>query len=125
MSKIKNAFYNILSNDRRCVNCKNLEEDMGIVDHILISQGYPREPHYYKSCSLTKSQIKNEDVDTQNCVSFKRKYGIAPLRQRMLNFERWSKKQWKLHDKIITLAIGTALSLIAILLTYLLAKGLM
>jgi hypothetical protein len=110
--------------DRRCSNCKHLEERIGMVDRILISQGYPREPRYYKWCTLTNSQIKNENVDTLNCVNFKRKYGTVPIKQKIRSFERWSKKQWGLHYKIISFVVGTILTIIAILISYFLAKGL-
>ena len=66
-----------------CSNCENLEERMGLVDMVLISQGVPREPRYNKFCTLSNSQIKNENVDTQNCVNFKRKYGVAPIKQNL------------------------------------------
>jgi hypothetical protein len=79
---------------------------------------------YNKWCTMSNSQIKNENVDTQNYVNFKRKYGDAPMKEKSRDFGRWSKKQWEFHYKIITFSVGTVIAIISILLSYLLAKGL-
>ena len=84
-----------------------------------MSQGHPREPRYYKWCTLSDSQVKNENK--QNCVNFKRKYGDAPIKPKTSNFMRWSKEQWEHHNKIIVFLVATTLAIISILI----AKGML
>jgi hypothetical protein len=120
-ANIKNAFYSLFSSDRRCSNCKYLEERLGMIDQLLLSTNghLSREPILNTYCSLKNAQILREEVKKKNCLGFQRKYGYTPARQKLIDFQWWAESQWKHHDKIIVFAVGTVLAIIGILV----AKG--
>jgi hypothetical protein len=118
-AKLKNSFYNLLSNDRHCSNCKNSEQRLGLVDQVLIAQHRPlwRDPKYNICCTIDNLAIIDEK---KSCARFQRRYGYSPARQRLINFKRWVTFQWECHKEIIELIVAIT----AIIITILLAKGL-
>lgn len=120
-TKLRNAFFNLLDNDRRCSKCRYFEAHMRFVDKVLIFQGIGRvSPDYDEYCTFSESRIANEE---SNCSNFKRKYGHSPFTKKLIDFNRWTKNQWSVHDKIIEFSVGTIIAVIGILITVLLAKG--
>ncbi len=80
----------------------------------------------YNECGLDGSFIKEKEIEIKNCRHFKRKYGApSPARRKLRNFVRWSQRQWKLHSGIMTFTVGTVLTILAILVGYLVAKGIL
>ncbi len=56
----------------------------------------------------------NENLNKQNCVSFKRKYnGKSPIERKILDFVRMTKKEWQLHRTTIGVLAGIIALIIA------------
>ena len=114
---VLNHIYDFFSGDRTCSNCKYLKEEVTESSKFFESVTEGREPlKMINKCDLNGLQIRENEVNTKNCRYFKRKYGSAPAKKKMLSFVRYLKT----HSYKIIIVI---VSLIGILVTYLLAKG--
>jgi len=123
--KIVNRFYNKISGNRTCSKCKHLQEKPRQIDVFIARIDRSRPIGTYNECDVNGSVINANEIDTKNCRYFKRKYGLNPARQRIRKFSRWSQKQWRLHYKIIIFVVATILSIISILVSILLHKGIL
>src|SRR3989337_2996093 len=97
--KILNYIYNFLSSDRTCSKCNHMTEEKSILSILVSPSGMAERVRMIRRCTLDKSTIPENEESTKNCRYFKRKYGHAPITQKIYNFETWAKLQWKLHYK--------------------------
>ena len=124
IDRFKNTIYNFLDSERSCSKCKYLKDFVPLSSRILISRGagIASSPKI-KKCALSKQTFNEKLIYSNNCVSFKRRHGLSPIRQELRNSGRWLEKQWELHWRIITFTVTVALGIIAVLVTYSLQKG--
>jgi hypothetical protein len=116
-ANLKNAFFNLLSNDRHCSKCRYFQKRTKPREKIFVFQtGGAVPPDTYEYCSFNKSEIGNEEL---NCSNFKRQFGHSLFTEKLIDFNKWAKKQWSLHDKIIALAVTSILTVIGILIYFL------
>lgn len=120
--RLMNTVYNFFSKDRKCSKCAYLKERLSITSRILATRAGVIPTHTIKECTLTKTIIDDKILDTKNCVHFKRKYGRAPLIQKMYKIGQRTKKEWQLHKTTIGV-IATIIAAVLALIALLVAKG--
>jgi len=117
---VLNRIFDFFSGDRVCSKCKNLIEKPHELDRfIAIATKGRRSIKMIKKCGLDDSLIRKNEVNSKNCVHFKRKYGRSPAKRKIRSLMQYSRRQWELHYRIIVFIVGTILAIIAILV----AKG--